>query len=117
MISYETYLDSPFSLGSGVIGTNFIRSQFDYGIRQRRAVRGYDTFSAKLVCGEDEMDAWIPFWDALNDGNDKFYTNMAINGDLSTAKIVRFTSGYTVSQIGGGRFIITVPLELIETGA
>jgi len=44
------------------------------------------------------------------------YTNEVINSDKTTGKIVRFKSGYEISQIGADKFIITVPIELIQTG-
>ena len=116
MLSYETYMSTSFNLGSGVAATNFIRSQFDYGTRQRRAVRGYDVFSAKLVLDQAEMINFVDFWADLNYGNDKFYTNETINTDTTSSKTVRFTSGYEVSQIGANKFMITVPIELIQTG-
>ena len=116
MISYETYMTVSFNLGAGKASTNFIRSQFDYGTRQRRAVRGFDTFGVRFCLTQTQMDEWTTFWDALNDGNDKFTTDEVINSDVTTGKIARFTSGYDVSQIGANKFIITVPLELIQTG-
>jgi len=118
MISYGTYMGVSFNLGSGSVATNFVRSQFDYGIRQRRSVRGYDTFGVRVVLDEalGEMTDWTDFWTALNYGNDKFYTDEVINSDITTAKIVRFMSGYEVSQFGNNKFIVTVPLELIQTG-
>lgn len=118
MISYETYMSVHFTLGSGSASTDFIRSQFDYGTRQRRGIRGYDVFSVRLVLDENngELTGWLTFWDALNKGTDKFYTNEVINSDTTSAKIARFTSGYEIAQIGANKFIITVPLELIQTG-
>ena len=118
MISYATYMSVSFTLGSGKVSTNFIRSSFDYGARQRRAVRGYDTFSVRLVLdeGNGEMTEWTTFWAALDYGTDKFYTDEVINSDVTSAKIARFMSGYDVSQIGANKFIVTVPLELIQTG-
>lgn len=116
MISYETYMSTSFNLGSGSVATNFVRSQFDYGARQRRGIRGYDVFSAKLVLDQAEMINFMHFWGLLNDGNDKFYTDQVINADTTTAKIIRFISGYEVSQIGSNKFMVTVPLELVLTG-
>lgn len=119
MESYETYMSVSFNLGEGSSSTNFIRSQFDYNTRQRRAVKGYDTFNARLVLNEDngEITDFKSLWSALNYGNDKFTTDEVINDDITTGKIVRFTSGYKISQqIGANKFIVTVPLELIETG-
>lgn len=116
MIIYETYMSTSFNLGSGSVATNFIRSQFDYGFRQRRGVRGYDSFSVKLVLDQAEMINFEDFWSDLDYGTDKFYTNEVINNDQTTSKIVRFTSGYQVAQMGADKFIITVPLELIQTG-
>lgn len=116
MISYETYMSTSFNLGSGSASTNFVRSQFDYGARQRRSIRGYDVFSARLVLDRTEMTNFEHFWSLLNYGNDKFYTDQVINSDTTTAKIVRFTSGYEVSQIGSNKFMVTVPIELVLTG-
>jgi len=119
MESYETYMNVSFNLGTGVASTNFIRAQFDYGIRQRRAVKGYDTFDVRLVLdeGAGEMTSFLTLWGVLNFGNDKFTTDEVINGDKTTGKIVRFTAGSSMSQqIGDNKFIITVPLELIQTG-
>lgn len=117
MIIYETYMSTSFNLGTGSAATNFIRSQFDYGARQRRGIRGYDVFSVKLVLDQAEMINFEDFWDALNYGNDKFLTNEVINSDRTTGKTVRFTSGYQISQlIGANKFIVTAPLELIQTG-
>lgn len=109
-------MSTSFNLGSGSVATNFVRSQFDYGTRQRRGIRGYDVFSAKLVLTQVEMENFVHFWSLLNYGNDKFYIDQVINADTTTAKIVRFISGYEVSQIGANKFIVTVPLELISTG-
>ena len=116
MISYETYMNTSFNLGSGTASTDFIRSEFDYGTRQRRATRGYDTFSVTLVLDSTEMDNWETFWVALDYGTDKFTTNEVVNNDQTTGKVCRFTSGYNVQQIGNSKFIVTVPLELISTG-
>lgn len=116
MISYETYMSTSFNLSSGSAATNFIRSQFDYGARQRRGVRGYDVFSAKLVLTPTEKNNFLHLWDILNYGNDKFYTDEVINGDQTLGKIVRFIGGYEIAQIGSNKFIVTVPLELISSG-
>ncbi len=116
MLIYETYMNTSFNLGSGSVATNFVRSQFDYGARQRRSVRGYDAFSAKLVLTQLEMKNFNDFWNDLNYGNDKFYTDQVINNDTSAGKICRFIGGYEVSQIGAEKFIVTVPIELIRTG-
>ena len=116
MIIYETYMNTSFNLGTGSVATNFIRSQFDYGTRQRRGVRGYDVFSVTLVLDQAEMINFADFWADLNYGNDKFVTNEVINNDQTTAKIARFTSGYQIAQIGANKFVVTVPIELIQTG-
>ena len=105
-----------FNLGSGQVSTDFIRSKFDYANRQRRAVKGYDTFSVKLVMTQTEMTAWVSFWLALDYGTDKFTTDEVINHDTTTGKVCRFTSGYQVTQIGANKFIVTVPIEIIQTG-
>lgn len=118
MEAYETHMTASWTLGAGKASTNFIRSSFDYGTRQRRAARGYDTFNVRLVLDEGlgQETEWKALWAALNDGNDKFTTNEVINSDITTGKIARFISGYDIAQIGANKFIVTVPLELIQTG-
>lgn len=109
-------MNKDFTLSSGQNGATFIRSEFDYGIRQRAGLRGYDTFNANLILNATEAQDWLSFWDALNDGVDAFTCDVAINMDLTTGKTVRFTSGYSTKQIGNGYFELSVPLELISTG-
>ena len=116
MLSYESYLTICWILSTNQASTNFIRSQFDYGTRQRRAVRGYDVKSVRLILNDTELTAWQTFWADLNYGTDKFTTDQAINGDTTTGKIARFTSGYTLAELGASQYEISVPVELIQTG-
>lgn len=113
---YEDYVTECWTLSSAQAATNFIRSQFDYGTRQRRAVRGYDTQGVRIVLDSTQLTAWESFWLLLNDGTDKFYTDQVINGDTTTGKIARFMTGYTLSELGGDLFEVSVPVELIQTG-
>ncbi len=117
-VIYETYNLPSFTLSTGTVSTNFIRSRFDYGTRQRRAVRGYDAYNVRVVIQSAvDLTSWELLWSDLNDGNDKFYTDETLNGDTSASKIVRFTSGYTIRDITVGKFEITIPIEIIQTGA
>ena len=116
MIKYEDYMSIHFMLSSGEVATNFVRSSFDYGVRQRRAVSGYDGYNVKLVLPKAALEVFQTFWADLNDGNDKFYTDEVVAGDFTLNKTVRFTNGYSISDLGCNIFSIAVPLELIQTG-
>lgn len=117
MLQYEDYDIGIFTLNTGKDATNFIRSQFGYKDKQRRAVKEYENFNVRLVLTMPKLESFEAFWELINFGNDKFLTDQIINSDLTSGKIVRFTSGYNISQIGADQFIVTVPLELIQTGA
>jgi hypothetical protein len=115
MITYGDYNLPDWTLSAGASATNFIRSQFGFGTRQRRAVRGYDVYGVRIVIeSSDDLTSFKTFWNDLNDGNDKFYTDQVINGGTSTSKIVRFTNGYTIKDLSVYKFEITIPLELIQ---
>lgn len=116
MIKWEDYIDKKFMLSSGTASTNFIRSTFDYGKRQRRALKGYDTYSVKVYLEYWETLKFIEFWEDLQEGTDKFYTDIIISGDASINKTVRFTSGYQMQDIGCGIYLLNVPLEKVRTG-
>lgn len=116
-VKYETYFPNIcWTLSGTVVATNFIRSQFDYGVRQRRALRGNDNYSVRIVLSnQTDMDQWLLFWSDLNYGNDIFITDQIIDGDTSVDKNVRFTSGYSNRDIGNGLQEITVPVEHLQT--
>ncbi len=116
MYHWEDYLDKQFMLASSQEPTNFIRSDFDYGARQRRAVKGYQSYAAKIVLEFWELVAFKDFWALLLDGSQPFYTNMNMHGDDTFNKEVRFTSGYTLQEIGDNKYILTCSMELKRTG-
>ena len=117
MISYETYMNTSFRLGSGSAATDFIRAKFDYGTRQRRTARGYDNFFVSMCLTLEDSIVWKSFWLALNYGTDQFVTNEVINGDVTYNKVARFTGTYDISQIGNNKFLVSVPIELIQSGS
>lgn len=116
-ITYETYLpDKCWILSSSQAAKNFIRSDFDYGARQRRAIRGYDTQKVNILLSASELASWKSFWAAINDGTDTFYTNQYIHQDGTTGKIARFTDTYSVNEINNNMFEVSTNVELILTG-
>jgi len=72
--------------------------------------------SVRIIVNATELIAWETFWSDLNYGTDKFTTDQAINGDNTTGKTARFTSGYTLAELGAEQYEISVPVELIQTG-
>lgn len=116
-ITYETYLPTKcWTLSSSQAAKNFIRSDFDYGARQRKAIKGYDTQRVNIVVDATELSAWKSFWTAINDGADTFYTSQYIHQDGTTNKIARFTDTYSVNEIDNNMFEISTNVELIQTG-
>ena len=115
MIKYEDYLTKCWLLNKSRANTDFIRSSFDYGIRQRRALRGYPVAGVRLVLNMGEVLQFKKFWIALNYGTDKFITDQPIFGDPSYGKTVRFTTAYNLSEIGYLKYELTCQVEILKT--
>lgn len=115
--TYETYLpNNCWILSNSQAAMNFIRSEFDYGARQRRAVRGYDTQQVNILLSFTELQAWKSFWVAIGYGADPFYTSQYIHQDGTANKIARFTSPYSVKEIDRDIFEVSTVAELIQPG-
>ena len=67
MVKWSDYLDKCFLIGGSQQSTNFIRSQFDYGVRQRRVQKGYSTHSFSITVTYAELTSFESLWDVLND--------------------------------------------------
>lgn len=117
MIKYEDYLSNNFELSGSQEPTSFIRSQFDYGTRQRRAVRGYSTHDVKLTLEMYELQKFKQFWESLDFGTDIFLTDMVIHGDTTKGKQIRFKTSYSLSEWNqSGIYMLSAQVELIKTG-
>ncbi len=118
MLKYSDYELPCFELGSSQQYQSSIRSTFDYGIRQRRAVRGYSTHSVKITLEYFELLSFKTFWDDLKDGNDIFLTDMIVHGDTTIDKEIRFIVPYTLNEVDvSGIWELTSTVELIKTGS
>lgn len=117
MLKYENYLTNCFELSSSKEGASFIRSQFDYGVRQRRAIRGYSSYVVKLTLNYGELNKFKIFWNALNLGTDIFYTDMVIHGDVTINKQIRFSEPYALQEWDqDGIFMVQCQIEIVRTG-
>lgn len=117
MIKYEDYLDKCFELSSSKEASSFIRSQFDYGTRQRRGIRGYTTYNVILTLTFGELNRFKTFWNDLNLGTDIFLTDMVIHDDVTYDKQVRFSDSYTLNEWdSSGIWVLQCPLEIVRTG-
>lgn len=116
MLKYEDYLQKCFLLGRSDNGQDFIRSRFDYYVRQRRAVRGYPVHAFTLQLDRTELLSFQNLWTDLDEGTDIFVTDQVVHGDLTTNKQVRFTKGYTLEEISHYRWKLSCSIELIKTG-
>ena len=113
---WEDYIQQCFKLSGSVEAQSFIRSTFDYSIRQRRAVRGYSRYPVNVYLEFWELKNFQRFWSDLNEGTNTWYTDNIIHGDNTLGKTVRFTEGYKLSEVGKGIHLMTCGIELIRTG-
>jgi len=116
MIKWSDYLNKCFLLGNSTQSTDFIRSNFDYGVRQRRALRGYSQHSFSITLNYMELQDFKEFWDDLVDGTDPFLTDQMVHGNANLDKQVRFVTGYSISEIGYYSFKVTATIELMTEG-
>ena len=114
MIKYEDYLDRCWFLNSSESSQDFIRSEFDYGIRQRRALRGYPKAGFRLVLEPFEMVKFKKFWHDLDYGAKKFRTDQPIFGVFAPNKIVRFISAYRLKELSYHRWEVTCAVEIVK---
>ena len=99
MITYSDLMTVCWRLGSSQSSDDRVRSQFDYGTRQRRGHRGYPTSSFAITVNQDDMDYFKIFWSKLNQGVDSFILDMPIYGSTTKKKVVRFTTAYTIKDL------------------
>lgn len=116
MIKWENYITKSFMLNTSTEPTNFIRSQFDYGVRQRRALRSYPKYVGSVYLEWYDIADFKQFWTDTNEGTDIFNTDMLIHGDDTSNKEIRATAGYSMQELGCGRYKISFPIELVKTG-
>ena len=116
MLKYEDYLNKCFLLGNSQNSTDFIRSVFDYGIRQRRALKGYSTHNFTLTVNLDQLRAFQRLWHDLGEGTDPFLTDKVIHGNINKDKTIRFTSGYSLEEVGYYTWRIKAQVELMAMG-
>ena len=115
MIKYEDYLDRCWFLNTSQASQDFIRSTFDYGTRQRRALRGYDVANMRLTMNWGELIQFKKFWLKLNYGTDKFKTDQPIFGDPTPNKTIRFITAYSITELSYRKFEVTCVVEIIKT--
>ena len=115
MLQYEDYLTTKWKLNTGTASNDVIRSEFDYGARQRRALRGYDRAGVSVYLTANEVMIFKKFWLDLSYGAEKFLTDMNLFGDPTLAKTVRFTAPYTLREIGCNLYLMTTSVELVKT--
>jgi len=117
MIHINDYLDNDFMLNSSQESTNFIRSRFDYGTRQRRGLKGYPKYNVKIILSLYELKSFKTMWDDLYDGTDTFYTDQTIRGEAGVNKIVRFITSYGLREIGGLKYEVSCIIEILSTSS
>ena len=115
MVKYKTYGLPCWRLNQSQASQDFIRSEFDFNIRQRRALRGTDKANMLITVNGAGMLQWKRFWSALNYGTNKFITDMYIFGDPTVNKVCRYINSYSIQEVGYDKFQITATAEILET--
>ena len=116
MIKYENYLSICWKLNTSQAPQNFIRSQFTFGTRQRRALRGYPQAGFSIVADAAQVQQFKKLWFDLDYGAKKFLTDQPIFGDFNNNKEVRFTSAYQLQELGAYMYLITCSVEMTRLG-
>ena len=115
-LKFSDYVDACFLLGKSQEPQSFIRSTFDYGGRQRRAIKGYVSYSAQMILEFYQLKNFQAFWEDLDEGTNIFLYSGTIHGDTSE-KQVRFSTPYSLDSLGGNNYRVSVMLEIVQTGA
>lgn len=114
---YPTIMPLPLlKSGSSSEGSSFIRTQFDYGIRQTRKPRGYATQSFSIFLDHYLLDEWETFWIAINYGTDPFNCSFMVHGSTNVDKVIRFTNSYTLKMLAPTKFELSCSIEILGAG-
>ena len=110
-----------FNLGISYEADNRIRSQFDYGIRQRRGKRGLDKVELKFILDKKQLRKFKELWDYLQDGINIFGTSQEVHGIEATGAKheLRFISAYKIDTLMGtreGLYDLSVQAEVLKIG-
>ena len=116
MVKYTDYMTTEPKLAGSQEPTNFIRSDFEFGSRQKRTLKNYATYQFVITITHLEMLRFKAMWIALNEGADIFSISSNIHGDLSDDKEVRFTQGFAMQEMGNYKYTISCTLEYISKG-
>ena len=117
MIAYPSSLPCPLlSSGSSIEQQAFIRTQFDFGIRQTRIPRGYKSQSFSIVLPFYLLDEFKAFWLSINYGADPFEFDYLVHGSDNITKVVRFITTYSMKALGNNMFSISSSLEVLSEG-
>ena len=115
MLRYEDYKLPCWANGTFNAADNMLRTQFDYGIRQRRKPMGLPTASyAILIKDQKTFESFTKFWGDLNNGVDVWTTDNRFGPYKSKNKKVRFTQPYQMNDLGAGLFEITCTIEMAD---
>lgn len=114
MINYSNYLSKSPTLNEGVIPNDMIRSVFDYGVRQRRGLKKYRVYSARLILRHSELQSFYMFVDSIKSYGNKFYFGATIMGDTNETKIVRQVGDIKITEIGNSKFEVLFNIEILS---
>ena len=114
-INYPIDLPCPrLSGNTNIPGNTFIRSQFDYGIRQRKQYCSqYGVGFTFIAKSQIQMKAFKDFYYiTLNNGVDSFLADWQIQG-IDGTKEFRFSDVYDVTALGSNKFSISASFDMI----
>ncbi len=114
-IDYPSYLPcARLSGNTHIPGDTFIRSQFDYGIRQRKKYCSqYGVGFTFIAKSQGQMKSFSHFYyTTLNDGVNSFLADWQIEG-IDGTKEFRFSSVYNVTALGANKFSISASFDMI----
>ena len=117
MVIYPSTLPCPLlTSGNSSEKQSFIRSQFDFDVRQRRVPRGKPTQSFIISVHHSLLDEWVTFWESVNFGNDPFEYSFMAHGSDNIDKVIRFIEPYKLTAVGANVYSISASIEILSNG-
>ncbi len=114
-INYPVNLPCPLLSGNThQPGNTFIRSEFDYAIRQRKQYCAqYSVGFSFIAESQIQMKAFKDFYyTTLNNGVDSFLADWQVEG-IDGIKEFRFSANYNPVSLGANKFRISASFDMI----
>lgn len=113
MITYPISLPTPKVMShSETFANDMLLSTFEYGTSLEYKAMDTTKFNFSVILTYDELVSFNSFWDSLYNGIMPFKADWLILNDATT-KDIRFTSPYTLKNLGALVFELSSDCEVL----